>query len=189
MSWTSGPRLYEKFEVRAAGLAQTIATSDETIQAFKSQFLEDEDYDNQLDFIRELKNPCNMKPGTFLFYLRIQNSMVQELPGALDVEPGFVDQQLRIIYLHAMPVQGQSKFEDADKTVVDMSLNAMCAYFDKQHAKDPYKNQTESQNNNKKKQEIKTQKVITTATPAAEAKEEDDCGRGRRRDQGQGHSD
>jgi hypothetical protein len=82
-----------------AGLgAQTVATFDEIIQAFKSQILEDEDYDNQLDFIQELKKPRDMKPGTFLLYLRIQNSMVQELvPGAPDVEPGFVDMQLRRI--------------------------------------------------------------------------------------------
>jgi hypothetical protein len=80
MSWTTGPRLYKKFEVHlqgfhrqtwtdeAAGLAQTVVTFDTTVRAFKSQLLEDEDYDNQLDFIRELKKPRDMKPGTFLLY-------------------------------------------------------------------------------------------------------------------------
>jgi hypothetical protein len=94
MSWTTGPRLYEKFEVHlqgfhrqtwsdeAVGLAQTIATFDtSTVLAFKSQLLKDEDYGNQLDCIRELWKPRNMEPGTFLLYLRIQNSMIQELPG------------------------------------------------------------------------------------------------------------
>jgi hypothetical protein len=88
-----------------------------------------------------------MTPGTFLLYLRIQNSMVQELPGAPDTNAGFTDTQLRRIYLHAMPLPWQSKFEDADKAVADTSLNAMRTYFDKQHAKDPYKGQTD---NNKK---------------------------------------
>lgn len=89
-----------------------------------------------------------MKPGTFLLYLQIQNSMVQELPGAPAIDAGFSDTQLRRTYLHAMPPAWQSKFEDAHKTVPDTSLNAMHAYFDKQHVKDPYKGQTE---NNKDK--------------------------------------
>jgi hypothetical protein len=109
MSWTTGPRLFEKFEVHlqgfhrqtwsdeAAGHAtQTVATFDETVRAFKSQLLEDEDYDNQLDFIRELKKPRDMKPGTFLLYLRIQNSMVQELPGAPNAGPGFTDNTMAV---------------------------------------------------------------------------------------------
>jgi hypothetical protein len=164
MSWTTGPRLYEKFEVHlqgfhrqtwtdeAAGLSQTVVTFDKTVRAFKSQLLEDEDYDNQLDFICELKKRHEMKPGTFLLYLRIQNLMVQELSGAPNAGPGFSDKQLRIIHLHAMPVQWQSKFEDADRTVADTSLNAMRTYFDKQQAKDPYKSQTDGQNKTNKKQ-------------------------------------
>jgi hypothetical protein len=128
----------------AAGQAQTVATFDETIQAFKSQLLEDEDYDNQLDLIRKFKKPHDMKLGTFLLYLRIQNSMVQKLPGAASIDPGFQDTQLHRIYLHAMPVQWQSKFEDANKTVADMSLNTMRMYFDKQNVKDPYKAQTDN---------------------------------------------
>jgi hypothetical protein len=63
MSWTTGPRLYEKFEVHlqgfyrqiwsneTAGKGQTVATFDDTVLAFKSQLLKDEDYDNQLDYI------------------------------------------------------------------------------------------------------------------------------------------
>jgi hypothetical protein len=31
-----------------------------------------------LDFIRDLQKPQDMKPGTFLQYIRIQNSMVQD---------------------------------------------------------------------------------------------------------------
>jgi hypothetical protein len=74
------------------------------VLAFKSQLLKDEDYDNQLDYIWELQKPCDMKPGTFLLYLRIQNSMVQELPGAPNADAGFSDMQLRRIYLHAIPL-------------------------------------------------------------------------------------
>ena len=80
-----------------------------------------------------------MKLGTFLLYLRIQNSVVQELPGAPNVDAGFGDTHLRQIFLHTMTPAWQSTFEDADKSVTDTSLNAMRTYFDKQHAKDPYK--------------------------------------------------
>jgi hypothetical protein len=78
--------------------------------------------------------------------------MVQELPDAPAAGPGFTDNQLRRIVLHAMPVQWQSKFEDADKTVADTLLNAMSTYFDKQQANDPYKSQTDGQNKTNKKQ-------------------------------------
>ena len=64
MSWTTGPRLYEKFEMHllgfhrqiwtdeAAGQPQTVVTFETTISAFKDQLLKNEDYDNQLDYIR-----------------------------------------------------------------------------------------------------------------------------------------
>jgi hypothetical protein len=161
MSWTTGPKLYEKFIMHlqgyhrqtwtdeAAGKAQTVATFDQTILEFKEQLLENKDYDNQMDYIRDLHKPQDMKPGTFLLYLRIQNSMVQELPGAPLADPGFSDMQLRRIYLHAMPIAWQSTFEDANKSVADTPLNAMRTYFDKQHAKDPYKGQTNKENQKK----------------------------------------
>ncbi len=165
MSWTTGPKLYEKLLMHlqgyhrqtwsdeAAGNAQTVATFDATVLAFKQQLLENEDYDNQMDYIRELRKPRDMKPGTFLLYLRIQNSMVQELPGAPNgaaaglFGAGFTDRHLRRIFLHAMPPAWQSTFEDADKSVTDTSLNAMRTYFDKQYAKDPYKGQTDRNKN------------------------------------------
>lgn len=168
MSWTTGPKLFEKFEMHlqgfhrqtwsdeAAGQPQTVVGFDATVLAFKEQLLEKEDYEDQLDFIRELRKPRDMKPGTFLLYLRIQNSMVQELPGAPLADAGFNDTQMRRIYLHAMPQTWQSKFEDADKTVADTSLNAMRTYFDKQHVKDPYK-QENNKNSNKKNQDSQNQ--------------------------------
>jgi hypothetical protein len=45
-----------------------------------------------------------------------------------------------------MPLPWQSKYEDAGKTVANTSLNVMHTYFDKQHAKDPYRGQTENKN-------------------------------------------
>jgi hypothetical protein len=80
-----------------------------------------------------------MKLGNFLLYLRIQNSIVQELPSTLNINLGYSDVQLCRIYLLAMPFPRQSKFEGTDKTEADMSRNEMCTYFDKQHMKNPYK--------------------------------------------------
>jgi hypothetical protein len=60
----------------------------------------------------------------------------------------------------------QSKFEDADKTVADTLLNAMRTYFEKQHAKDPYKQEN---NNNKPNKKMSIHKIRQnqTAIPAA----------------------
>jgi hypothetical protein len=67
MSWTTGLKLYKKFIMNlqghhhqtwtneATGQAQTVATFDQTILAFKEKLLENEDYDNQMDYIRDLQ--------------------------------------------------------------------------------------------------------------------------------------
>jgi hypothetical protein len=97
------PKLFEKLEMHLQGFhrqtwrdeaaeqAQTLFMFDATVQAFKGQLLENEDYANQLDFIRDLRKPRYLKPGTFLQYLCIQNSMVQKLPGAPVKDAGFMD--------------------------------------------------------------------------------------------------
>jgi hypothetical protein len=88
-----------------------------------------------MDYIRQIKKPRELIPGTFLIYLRIQNSMVQDLPGSTG---GFNDIQLRRIYLQAMPPTWQSTFQDANKTATDTTLHSMRTYFDRQYYKDPY---------------------------------------------------
>jgi hypothetical protein len=67
MSWTTGLKLYRKFIMNlqghhhqtwtneATGQAQTVATFDQTILAFKEKLLENKDYDNQMDYIRDLQ--------------------------------------------------------------------------------------------------------------------------------------
>jgi hypothetical protein len=129
MSWTTGPKLYEKLLMHlqgyhrqtwtdeAAGNAQTVVTFDKTVLAFKQQLLENEDYDNQMDYIQDLRKPSDMKPGTFLLYICIQNSMVQELPGAPNEDACFSDMHLHQIFLHVMPPAWQSPFEDAGKSI------------------------------------------------------------------------
>jgi hypothetical protein len=78
MSWTTGLKLYEKFLVHlqgshcqawvdeAAGQAQTVATSDVTLLAIKQELLENEYYDNQMDYIQDLHKPRDMMSGTFI---------------------------------------------------------------------------------------------------------------------------
>jgi hypothetical protein len=68
MSWTTGPKLFEKFEMHlqglhrqtwsneAAGQAQTAVMFDLTVLAFKGQLLENKDYANQLDYPYKAQN-------------------------------------------------------------------------------------------------------------------------------------
>jgi hypothetical protein len=152
LGWTTGPKLCEHFETLLQGYhrqtwseeanavgTQTVQHFAEALTGFKSQLLENEDYDDQMDYIRQSIKPHEMNPGKFLGYLRMQNTMVQDLPGSTG---GFTDIQLRRIFLHAMPAHWQSKFQDANKTSTDTTLNEMRTYFEKQHARDPYTSTT-----------------------------------------------
>jgi hypothetical protein len=111
MSWTTGPKLYKKFLMHLQGYHcqmwsdEAVVTFDKTVLAFfKQQLLENEDYDNQMEFIRDLCKPRETKPVTLLLYLCIQNSMVQELSSTLNAGAGFSDMQLQRIYMHTMPL-------------------------------------------------------------------------------------
>jgi hypothetical protein len=151
-NWTTGPKLFHQFGILLEGFhrqtwsEETQAVGTLTVQhfadaltAFKNQLLDAESYDKQMDSIRRLQKPRDMTPGTFLIHLRIQNSMVRELPGAPAAPAGgFTDIELRKIYLQAMPVNWQSTFQDANKTFINTTLNQMRIYFTKQHSKDPY---------------------------------------------------
>ena len=152
-NWTMGPKRFHQFgillerfhhqmwseETKAVGML-TVQHFADALMAFKSHLLDAEGYDIQMDSIRRLQKPRDMTPGTFLIHLRIQNSMVRELPGAPAAPAGgFMDMELQKIYLQAMPANWQStSFQDANKTFINTTLNEMHIYFTKQHSKDPY---------------------------------------------------
>jgi hypothetical protein len=74
LGWTTGPKLFDKFKMHlqgfhrqtwsdeAHGQAQTVIHFDNTILAFKGQLLAHEVYANQMDFLRDLQKPPDMKP-------------------------------------------------------------------------------------------------------------------------------
>lgn len=163
MNWDTGTKCFQKFKTHLEGefdalwddiCAELDTNSMEDFEiallAFKAEQFEDEDYDQQMEYLRSVKKPGDVSPKRFLQLLRIQNNMLKELPNAPDALPGFTDTELRRIYLQAMPVAWQDRFENADKTVATTTLQSMRAYFEKQAAKDPYvanrNNSTNSRN-------------------------------------------
>jgi hypothetical protein len=154
--WTTSPILFQKFKTLRQGfhhqkhglqkLKQLVCKQCNTtlladaLTGFKNSILGNEDYyDDQMDYIQQINKPQEMKPGAFLTYLHIQNSMVQDIPGSTG---GFNDIQLCMIYLNAMLSKWQSTFQDGNKNFTDTMLNAMHTYFNKQHNKDPYMSMT-----------------------------------------------
>ncbi len=144
MNWTDA-RLFQKFRMHLEGDFQetwdAIANEydqdndgfAEALSDFKGEQFTPDDYDVQMEYIREIKKPKDVSPKKFLQLLRIQEKIVRELPGAPDNGAGFTDHELRRIYLCSMPKSWQNKFEDADKSVQSCTLGEMRNYFENKH--------------------------------------------------------
>jgi hypothetical protein len=91
LHWTTGPILFQKFEIllqgfhRQAWSDEAEAVGTKTVQhfadaltSFKSQLLENEDYDDQMDYIQQLKKAqCATQQGWSHFAVSTNN---YELP-------------------------------------------------------------------------------------------------------------
>jgi hypothetical protein len=55
-------------EAEAVG-TKTVQHFGDALTSFKSQLLENEDYNDQMDYIQQIKKPREAIPGTFLIYL------------------------------------------------------------------------------------------------------------------------
>ena len=191
MGWTDA-RLFQKFRLHLEGdfqetwdtiIQEYEQTADGFAQAlsdFKGEQFTPDDYDVQMEYIRELKKPKEVSPRKFLQLLKIQEKIVKELPGAPDNGAGFTDHELRRIYLHAMPKSWQNKFEDADKTIQGTTLGEMRNYFEKQSMKDPFIPRNNSQHGNN------SNKVNSSDIGGSNNRNHDRSDR-RRVTQGQGH--
>lgn len=156
MSWTTGPRLYAKFiihlsdmhrmnwESQIVGQAETVATFDAQIQLFKSSLLLGYSYHDQMAYLRSVRKPVELTPTQFLLQFQAAEANAKLLPNAPQVNAGFSEIERKRLFLEAMPMAWQDKFDDANLVIEAETLMDMRAYFDKQHVKDPPKDRTSS---------------------------------------------
>jgi hypothetical protein len=81
LSWTTGPKLFQKFpmhlegyhydawELITDGVNPTVALFTTSIEEFKNELLEGYTYEDQMDYLRDLKKPGKLEPSTFLLKL------------------------------------------------------------------------------------------------------------------------
>ena len=141
LQWNTGPKLFQKFpmhlsqdhldtwELAYKGAEETVDEFDASLEIFKSELIDGISYENQLDYLRNLKKPGKMTPSKFLLKLRAASNLAAQLPDAPD-NGGFSDEQLRRVFLLAMPKKWQDNFEDANLTVHNTTLADMRMYMD-----------------------------------------------------------
>ena len=93
LAWTTGPKLYQKFRMHLTGYPlelwdttifgnnRTVATFNVALNEFKNELLQGYHYEDQLDYLREVKKPGKMTPTKFLLKLKMHNKLVTQLPG------------------------------------------------------------------------------------------------------------
>ena len=116
----------------------TVNNFELTLNEFKRELLEGYNNEDQMDYLRNLKKPGKMEPSQFLLKLRAANRMATQLPNVPEDEEGFSDQQLRRVFLSAMPRTWQDNFENASLTIYNSTLQEIRTYMDRQSVKDPY---------------------------------------------------
>jgi hypothetical protein len=100
------------YDIRALiidDVKQTVPLFSASINQFKAELLEGHNYEDQMDYLRELTKPNKMEASKFLLKLRTANHMAIQLPNAPTKEPGFTAVQLHRKFLFAMPPSWQSK--------------------------------------------------------------------------------
>lgn len=149
MQWTTGPTLFRKFIVHLAGtplviweglvedLNQSVNTFNTALQEFKEELLQGYHYEDQMDYIRDLKKPRDETPSQFLVKVRASISRCQHLPDAPD-EAGFSESEFKRWFLHAMPMTWQDKFVEANLNTQDETIASMRRYFDRLEDLYPY---------------------------------------------------
>ncbi len=93
MSWTTGPRLFNKFQMHleddhetkwddiTSGLNETVAIFDEAISEFTSQRFQPDDYHVHKKFLLSVRKPGEVDPEMFLSLVRYHNRLLALLPG------------------------------------------------------------------------------------------------------------
>ena len=165
MSWTTGPKLYQKFQLHLSDYhlevwylfmndrAHTVVRFDAHLKEFKTELLQGYSYEDQMDYLRSLKKPGAMEPSQFLLKLRAANRLATQLSNRPAVDTGFNDLQLKRVFLAAMPKAWQENFENANLTVHNTIIQDMRTYMDRQSIKDPFVPRNNQGNNNDRGQQ------------------------------------
>ena len=149
MGWTTGAKLFQRFpmhlngyfldvwELLIVGVNPSVNAFNNVLVEFKRELLEGYSYEEQMDYLRELKKPPKMEPGKFLLKFRYANQLATQLPDAPNLG-GFNADQFKRQYLHAMPRAWQDNFENANMTIHNCTIQQIRQYMDRQHMKDPF---------------------------------------------------
>lgn len=142
--WTQGPKLFANFhslisdciiaeevwdEEVAKTTTETVASFTAAYNNFKDSMLQELRYDDQVEYLRNLKKPDSMPVREFLQRLKTLNVLSRRFPDAPPTDPGLTDFELKRCFHHAMPVAWQRNFTIAGKKYTTESLSDIYTYM------------------------------------------------------------
>ena len=119
LNWTTGPKLFAKFplylegdfrvswDLLIDGKPRTVVSFNTRLTEFKNEQFTPDDNGNQMDYLREIKKPKEVKPKKCMQPLRSQNSMVKQQPGAPNTDAGFSDDEFKASTISLCPMRGK----------------------------------------------------------------------------------
>jgi hypothetical protein len=134
LAWTTGPKLFQRFcmqlegshlmtwDDQIVGVQQTVPNFDMHLLTFKNTLLMGYRHGDQMDYLRSIKKPKDMSPGEFLLLFRASETHARSLPEPPAAGATFEDEERKRIYLKAMPIAWQEKFDDANLRTGDETL-------------------------------------------------------------------
>lgn len=158
--WNTGARLFTKFGSHLAGTYledwnnaiadldepdRTVEAFDEELLTFKESVLAGYSYADQMEGLRKLKKPVDMKPSEFGRLFRKAERMACQLPDA-DENPGFSNVERNRVYLEAMPKTWKKNFDNAGKSAATENFTSIQSYMDTQAKNDPPRKSTRTSN-------------------------------------------
>jgi transposase InsO family protein len=136
-----------EWEQQTNGMNQIMAAFDVQFIAFKQSLLQGYSYLDQIDYLCAVKKTRDQQPKDFLRLLRHSETLACQLPDA-PPNAGFSDEERKRIFLHAMPIDWQNKFIEANMRTEDETLEDMRVYFDRLQQLYPYEENKSSDNGN-----------------------------------------
>ena len=108
------------------------------LDTFIAEFFGENDYKNQVKFLRNVKKPPSMTPTRFKQLFDIHNGLLKYFAHA-PIDAGFAEEEAKDICLNGMPEIFQEKFEDSNQTASGATRNNMRAHFEGLQQRHPYK--------------------------------------------------
>ena len=151
-NWNSGARLFQKFAQhldgthrldwqrrtdRITAAHRTVAAFNTQIRELKARLLGSYSYTDQIEYLRSLKKPPDVSPSMFAQQLQNAEYMATQLPDANGAQ-GFTDAERKSVFLHAMPIAWQLKFDDANMRLATEEFADIIHYMDILYANYPY---------------------------------------------------